>query len=223
MATGQTILSMMEVLNQELQLQAGEADVTKGLVALNMAQDWFETQVSLEPEVFGGAVSTVSTTGSQEYTTYPGGLLRVDKLQLLDSNSRPQWDLVALEHAGDHTNTATWPWNVLSSISQGAPRAYWADGTKIYWDPVPDTVYSVRYYGFASATDITASGTFTYSDIVMLPLASFAVRLLKLGIDDPSNDWAALASSVFGPVIQSLSNFRREGAKGLVYRYRHDT
>ena len=42
MATGQTVLDLMEVLAPELQLQSAEADVVKGLIVLNRAQSAFE-------------------------------------------------------------------------------------------------------------------------------------------------------------------------------------
>ena len=40
MATGQTILDLMEGLDASLQLQASESGVPKGLIAANAAQDY---------------------------------------------------------------------------------------------------------------------------------------------------------------------------------------
>ena len=67
MATGQTLLNIMEDLNGELQLQSGEVDVSKGLRALNAAQDLFETVLATYGrEVLGGTYGTVTTTASTE-------------------------------------------------------------------------------------------------------------------------------------------------------------
>ncbi len=44
---------MMELVNQELQLQAGEENVTKGLLALNVAQDYFESLAAQRPQILG--------------------------------------------------------------------------------------------------------------------------------------------------------------------------
>jgi hypothetical protein len=56
--TGQTLLDTMELLNQELQLQSGEADVVRGLLALNIAQDHFEASAAKRPNIFGSSDST---------------------------------------------------------------------------------------------------------------------------------------------------------------------
>jgi hypothetical protein len=222
--TGQTLLDYMEILLPELQLQSGESDVTKGLKALNAAQDWFEAVVALHPGVLGGQTGDVTTTLNTETTAFPAGLLRVDKLQYIDAiTNRPAWDLDPIYDTGGHAPSNYWPFNVTSSGSPGIPRAYWTNGTNFYWDPVPDGTRTIRYYGFKAAADITAVGTFAYPDIVALPLATFAARLLKLGLDDPVGDLTPLASEVFEPTISALSNFRRERPQGYQYRYRHDT
>jgi hypothetical protein len=224
MATGQTLLNLMELLNQELQLQAGEPDVTRGLIALNAAQDHFEAMASLERGLFGDQVGTVATVASTETTTFPTGLLRVDRLQFLDpSTSRPVYDLEPHDDTGGHAPSHSWPYNVLSTSSAGRPSGYWTNGRSIYWDPLPDGAYNVRWYGFQAASDITASGTFAYPDILMLPLASFAVQLMKIGVDDDAASVGQVGQATFGPVIESLSSFRRDGASGLRYKYIHDT
>lgn len=224
MATGQSLLDTMEVLNAELQLQAGEQDVAKGLLALNVSQDWFETQASLVPQIFGSLIGEIATTQNVETTIFPAGVMRIDKFQLLtQTGGVPKWNLTPIEQAGEQANTHLWPYNLIVSSSTGAPGGYWTNGTNVYWAPVPDAVYYVRYYGFKSAADITAGGAFAYPDQTILPIASFAVSLIKLGLDDPLTDANKLAQSVFSPVIQSLSFFRREGGKGFNYRYRHDT
>ena len=81
MATGQTILDLMEGLDASLQLQASESGVTKGLIAANAAQDYLESLLALQPNNYGSTFSTVTTTPDTESTTFPSGLLRLDRLQ----------------------------------------------------------------------------------------------------------------------------------------------
>lgn len=226
MATGQSLLDRMELLNQELQLQSGEADVTRGLVALNVAQDCFEARAAARPTIYGSTtpVGTVTTAASTETTAFPSGVLRLDRLQFIDaSTSRPAWDLVPLRRVGSHAWNRYWPINVVSTTSTGKPRAYWTNRINIYWDPLPDATHTVRYYGFTPAADITAGGTFAYEDIVMLPLAAFAVRLWKTGLDDQESSAARLAEEYFDPVLDQLGNFNRDGAVGLEYSDVHTT
>src|SRR3990167_4602633 len=141
----------MELINQELQLQSGEVDVTKGLLALNVAQDYFESQAALRPDMFGSGSSTVTTSANTETTAFPSGVLRIDRLQFLDpSTSRPSWDLKPIRRTGGHAANSFWPQAVTSTTSTSRPRAYWTNGTNIYWDPLPDATHTVRYYGFVA-------------------------------------------------------------------------
>ena len=117
-----------------------------------------------------------------------------------------------------------WPYNLVGATgSTGKPRGYWTNGTNIYWDPLPDGTNTVRYYGFSSASDITAGGTFAYPDIVRLPLAAFAVRILKTGIDDNPEDAARFAEQTFTDVLDAMAIFNRDSARGLEYTQRHTT
>ena len=223
MATGQSLLDRMELLNPELQLQSGETDVTRGLLALNVAQDYFETRAALRKDVFGSSSSTVTTTLNTETTTHPTGLLRIDRLQFIDpSTSRPAWDLTPIRRTGGHAWGGGWP-ATLGSAGAGRPTGYWTNGVNIYWEPLPSDTHTVRWYGFQVASDITASGTFAYPDIAMLPVAVFATRLLKAGLDDPIADLDSLAQRAFEPVLDLLTNFNRDGAKGLEFERSHDT
>lgn len=221
--TGQSLLDRMELLNQELQLQSGEADVTRGLLALNVAQDLFETLCAQQPNIFGSQSGTVTTTSGVEYTAYPTGLLRLDGMDYLHPTTLlPVWPLRHVNSIGGHAYSV--PSFVLTAAAGGAsPWGYWTNGSRIYWAPLPDGTYSIRYYGFIAASDITASGTFAYPDIVALPLAVLAGRLMKMGIDDPVTDVAALASEVIGNTIKSLVGFVRDGAESLRYTHIHDT
>jgi hypothetical protein len=223
MATGQSLLDIMEILNQELQLQSGEADVTRGLLALNISQDYFESLAAARKKVKGGQTGTVVTVASTETTAFPTGVLRIDRLQLLDATtSRPKSELRPLKRTGGHAVTSFWPYS-LTTTGTGEPNAYWTNGRSIYWSPLPGGVYTFRWYGFQSATDITASGTFLYDDIVMLPIASFAARLLKSGVDDPAQDVAAVAQESFKSTLDILQTFDRDGAAGFEYEEVHNT
>lgn len=224
MATGQTLLDTIELLKPELQLQSGEQDVTRGLVALNRAQDAFESQYAQYPGAKGSGVGTVTTSANTETTTFPSGLLRIDSLWMLDSNGRQQYELDDPSKAGSQTGASIWPWNqYLASSGTGKPVAFYTNGTNIYWNPIPDAVYTIRYYGFTAASDITASGTFAYDDIFILPLATFAVKLISIGLDDKIEDISALSDQVFSPAIDTAQGFNRTGPQRLTYRYRHDT
>lgn len=221
MATGQSVLDRMEVLHPELQLQVGEADVTRGLIAANMAQDYMEAVFALHPGLFGDTVGTITTTADTETTTWPTGLIRLDKLQRLDSNGRVVADLDGVQQAGGHAPTSDWL--TTSSAITSAPTAYWTNGRAFYWDPIPDAVYTLRWTGLQQQTDITASGTILYPDICLTPLAAFAVKVIRIGLDDDASQLTQLAAELFEPVVAALSTFRREQPKAMVYRYRHTT
>lgn len=219
--TGQSLLNMMELVNQELQLQTGEADVVRGLVALNVAQDYFESLAALR---FGNAKGTVTTTANTETTAFPTGLLRLDRLQTISSvTNRPDGELRRMRRTGGHAmvNGAMWPVNLTTSPGSGKPTGYWTDTSFIYWSPTPDAVYTVRWYGFQAQTDITASGTFLYPDLAAFPMASFAARLMKTGLDDPANDLASLAQESFKAALDNMEMSVRDGADELEYTEIH--
>lgn len=223
--TGQDLLDAMEILDPELQLQPGEANVTKGLLALNIAQDHLESILAEIPGVMGSSVgSNISTAASTETATFPSGMLRLDKLQFIDPvTSLPAYDLVPLYNTGGHAYATYWPVNVIEGMTTGRPQAYWTNGTLIYFSPIPNGIYNLRPYGFFAAADITAGGTFAYKDIARLPIATFAVKLIALGLDDPQDDLMDFARETFNPVLKAYEKFRREQGKGLQYKYSHDT
>ena len=223
MATGQTLLDLMEVMDRGLQLQSGETGVTQGLVALNAAQDHFESYLSLEPNVMGSSIGTVTTAADTERTTFPSGVLRIDRLQFIDpTTSRPAWDLDRVGPIGDYYRSwGIGPTLQFNTTTTGRPVAYWTDGSHIYWDPLPDATHTVRYYGFAPASDITAAGTFSYPDIALMPLATFAVKMSRTGKDDDIASITDMGSRVFAPTIQALSRFNRDRTPAYDYRYVH--
>lgn len=223
MATGQTLLNWMEILFPELQLQTGESDVTKGLLALNAAQDAMETHIAQYDEtMFGGTDGTLITTAGQEYTTFPTGLLRIDGLEMLNSQNLPSYPLSPQRREGG-LQQRWWNYWATSSSTAGQPHGYFTNGLKIYWDMVPDQAYNIRYAGLVQASDITASGTFAYPDICILPLATVATKFLRTGVDDPVDNLNALAQEVFNPMLDAMSGFRRDTPLGYRYTRSHDT
>jgi hypothetical protein len=209
----------MEVLDRGLQLQSGETGVTFGLRALNASQDHLESLLALQPNVMGSTIATVTTTADTESTTFPTGLLRIDRLQYIDSGtSRPAWDLERVGPVGDHYTSGG---VYASSTTTGKPVRYFTNGTKIFWDPLPSATHTVRYYGLVAASDITAGGTFGYPDVVLLPIATFASKLLRVGKDDESTPITQVGMETFAPVIQAMTRFNRDRAPGYDYRYTH--
>jgi hypothetical protein len=222
-ATGQSLLDTMEVMDRGLQLQSGETGVTLGLRALNASQDHFESMMSLQPNVMSSSIGTVTTSASTESTAFPTGVTRLDRLQFIDPDtSRPAWDLERIGPVGDHYTSSTAQYALgYDNATTGRPVRYWTNGSHIYWSPLPDATHTVRYYGMKAASDITAGGTFAYPDIVMLPIVQFAVRMLRVGKDDEAGPIVDLGMQIFGPVIQTLTRFNRDRPPGYDYRYAH--
>jgi hypothetical protein len=210
----------MELLNQELQLQSGEADAARGLVALNRAQDYFESMAALRARCLM-STTTVSQSASTETTARPSNLLRIDRLQLLDANSRPVGDITPLSRVGGQAGATYWPLTATATASTGKPYRYAWDKNYFYWQPLPDSPNVVRVYGLIAATDITADGTFLYDDVVILPMAGFACRLMKIGVDDNMSDVAGLAQESFKAVLDRYELEMRDGARGLEYTEIH--
>jgi hypothetical protein len=221
MATGQTLLDTMELLDQELQLQPGEASVTRGLTALNRAQDHFESLLAVRKGALGGQVGQLVTANATETTAFPAGVLRIDRLSMLSGNGGlPLYDLLPNKRSGTQANSGLWPWAAFTQ-GTGKPAEYKTNGRTITWSPLPSGVFYIRWEGFEVAADISAAGTFAYPDIVILPLASFAVKMFKFGIDDASADLQQVASETFKSTLDALTNFDRDGARGFEYTSVH--
>ena len=222
MATGQTILDVMETMDRGLQLQSGESSVTLSLRAVNVAQDHLEALLSTAPNSYGSTAATVTTAASTETTTFPTGLLRIDRLQYLDPDtSLPAGDLDWVGYTGDQNDKGALGLMLGSLGTTGKPQRYWTNGTDIYWGPLPNATHTVRYYGLVAASDITAAGTFAYPDVAIGPVADFATRLLKIGKDDDPTPISQLGLDMFGPVLAQFGRFNRDRAPGYDYRYMH--
>lgn len=223
MATGQDLLDLMQVLDNELLLQTGEPDVARGLIALNAAQDMFEASVALMPTMFGSDAGTVSITAGSETSPYPTGLLRLDKIWMLDPTTlRPLYPLEVVDMVGGQAWRRRWPASLISTQTSGRVSGYWENGTDIYWSPFPSQSDTVRVYGFSSAADITAGGTFAYPDLTMLPICAFATKLMKAGVGDDSVDLNE-AMAFFMPIVKQLSHYNRDRAAEFIYRGVHLT
>jgi hypothetical protein len=218
--TGQNLLDLMEVLDNELLLQTGEEDVVRALIALNASQDLFESVVSQHPNLLGNTVGTVAVVADTETTTFPANVLRLDKLWMLDDNSRPLYPLHRVDLVGGHMVSHVAPYAAFGT--RGKVNGYWTNGSLIYWSPLPSEAATVRWHGFTPANDITAGGTFAYRDIAAMPIAAFAVKMMRAGVGDDSMDLNE-ATAAFDPVVKRLANFNRDKAPGLVYSQSHDT
>jgi hypothetical protein len=222
--TGQTLLDMMEMVNQELQLQSGESDVTRGLLALNVAQDYFENLAAVRKLKTGSTSPTteISAASGSETTAFPAGFIRIDRIQRLSaSGGVVVGDLDPIERTGGHAPATSVPWLFTQQASTGTPGGYWTQGTSIYWSPKPSQTTYFRVYGFPRAADITAGGTFTYDDGVAFPLAAFATKVLSMGVADSVADLAALANDVFEAVLNTLELFKRDNGHDLTYSRVH--
>lgn len=221
MATGQTILDTMEVLNNELQLQSGEADVTRALRAVNVAQDYLESLLVARRFALPVTITTGSVTAGSATTTFPTGFLRVDRVQMLNRTTLlPEWDLTKLPGPPLQAR------NTLSNLlvpSGGRPMAYWSTGSLIYWDPVPQENDTVRIHGLQAASDVTASGTFAYPDYTIIAVAAFAAYLMKIGVGDVPQDIVSVAKTTFEPVLDQMDGFLADSSPEPVYRDTHIT
>ncbi len=222
--TYQEILDTMELLDQELQLQPSEADVSRALIAINRAVDYFEVELSKYPDILGDYNGNVVTAASTESTAFPSGLLRLDRLQLLGSDSLPLWDVTPIERTGGHRRGWRWPYYIgLSTTSPGKPTGYYTDGRRIYWDPIPDAVHTIRWYGLRASPNAIADAMFPFPDQAALAIASFAASLMKIGLGDDLAEIGGLATQQFSKVIEGLDGFHRDGPSSYDYTYLHTT
>lgn len=218
------LLTKMQVLDNELDIRSGGADETRAIAALDMAQDAWESVIASVPGLLGTVSDVlIATVANQEHTPWPSSLLRLDDLYLLDSNSRQRWQVQVIQDVGGHAPTAL-PYTSSATLSKGAPKSAYTNRANFYWSPLPDAVHALRAYGLFSKADITArTETFAYPDLLSLPMAAYAVRLMEMGIDDPSEELKALAEETFNPAIKALSRPTRQRPESRVYSTVHTT
>lgn len=225
-----TILAKMQVLDNELDIAVGGADETRAISALDMAQDVFESIVANHPDTLG-KISTITTTANQEYTTWPTDLLRLDNLYMMNTQvtpNIPQWEITIIQDVGGQAIGVPYPWLTgvvgYSPSTRGAPTWAYTNRQYFFWAPIPDQAYALRAYGFSSEADITTrSQTFAYPDLVSVPMAAYATRLMEMGIDDPSQELKDLADEIYGPVLNMLRQPTRQRPQSRAYSRVHTT
>lgn len=224
-----TLLDYMEIFDNELETGSGDVDESRSITALNMAQDLWEQVCASQPSGFLQTYSTTTTTASQEYTTWPTDLLRLDSLWLIDTNAspnRPSRKIDLIDEPGGHiADDGTSVLNLTASTQSGAPREYAVTKrSRFLWRPLPDAVYTVRYYGFIRASDYTArANTFAYDDAVALPLSALAVKFLSIGVGDDTGELQAAAEESFTPVIKAIQKATRVKPPSRFYSRVHTT
>lgn len=221
--TGADLLARMKVLNNELRIAANGADEARALTALDMAQDQFQRLAAAMP-IIGQTNDTVTTVANTESTAWPSGLLRIDRVWLLNSDGQQVREVEYTYDTGGHTPTSPWPLNFLAS-GVGAPMAYSASlDDALYWSPRPDAAYTLRIYGLYERTAITSRDTvFGWPKAVSIPLAATAVRILEMGIDDPSDELTALAEEAYQPIFRSMRKAIRSAPMPRHYTQVHYT
>jgi hypothetical protein len=227
-ATGTTpisdVLSDMLVIDNELDITAGGADESRAISAIGMAIRAFEAVIANVPDLLGN-YSTVLTAANTETTSWPGALLRLDSLWLLDANGRQRWEVDSIQDIGAQTPNARWPFGASSVASgNGAPIGYYANRAEFFWRPIPDAVYTLRTYGlYAKIRPAVRTDLFPYPDLVSVPCAAYAVRLMEMGINDTSDELKALAEEIFNPAINALKRPIRQRPQSRVYSRVHTT
>lgn len=222
MSTVADLLSVMQLLNNELKTGASQKDEDRSVLALSMAQHYFETIAGSLPKILQSTID-ISTTADQETTTWSTTLLRLDALQLLDANGRPIRSLESIGEIGGHAPSLPWPLEV--QFSTGGPFAFYGNMRNFYWMGVPSEVRSLRVYGFVEQSEFASrASTFAYPDRFKLPFAVLAVKILRLGLDDPGEtELDRLSTQLFTPLLRQLMMFDRTGPKGRVYTQPHTT
>lgn len=224
--TIQTLFDRMQLYDNQFDLIAGGDDVTRGLVALNLVQDWLELVMAGEADLFK-TDQTFATTANQDFTTWPASLMRLDALYLLDANSRQVRCLDPIDITGGYQPGYPWPLDLFSGvISTGAPFEYEGQqqGAKIRWYPVPDAIYTIRGYGLWAAADYTAAAnTFLYPDTVALAMVPHAAQLLRTGLDREIGAQQAAAEGAFKRLVRFFGRPVHTGPQSKVYDSFHDT
>lgn len=217
------VLGYMEMLNNELELGAGEDDEVNGLLACVAAQHQFETLAATLPKTLATVVNTTTTTINTETTTWPTALLRLDGIFVLDSAGRVVRKIERMQEVGSHAPSMPWPLNLVSPAG-GTPSGYFTDMANFYWLPLPDASYSLRIHGLFEATEPTVrSSSFVYPKRCKLAMAQMAVFLLKYGTDDTKGDLDKLGERLFRPLLRGLQKFDRSGPQDKHYDSVHTT
>lgn len=218
--TAADLLARLNVLDNELSIDTGAADESRALLALDLAQDYYETAAAIQ----GRLVNTVATlvmTPSSSSSSWPSGMLRIDSVLYSDGSGEVEYR----DQTGAHLRPPSSPWPLISgSLAQaGKPYEFWdVPDAALYWIPTPDAAYTVSVIGYRAQSSLTTRDVvFGHSDVVAGPLCAFALRLMELGVDDPSEEYQTLADAWFLPLIKMQRRRLRPRPVGRVYSRVH--
>jgi hypothetical protein len=217
------LLTKMGVLDNELDTSSGGADESRCLSALDIAQDACESVIAGIPEMLG-TTGTLTTVANTEATAWPATLMRVDSIWKMNSTTNlPEYRIDEIQDVGGQAQVVNL-WPVYINQTPGPPRGYWTNRANVYWGPVPDAVYTLRVYGYYEKTAITLrSQTFELPNQVAAPMASFAVRIMSIGVGDDEEDTRRLANELYTPVIKMLQSPSVQRPQSRVYSRMHTT
>lgn len=216
------LLATCKILNNELKIDAGGRDEIRAIMALTEAQHHLENIAASMAGVLQQTI-TVTSTANTETTTKAASLLRIDGIWILDSAGTPITQLERIEEVGGHTPNLPWPFTLASSAT-GALGGYYASFDQFYWLPRPSAASTMRVYGLIEKDEWTArTDDVDYPTRARLALATFAVKLLRIGVDDDIVDLDRLALQTFTSLLRSLSNLDRSRAQQRQYSEYHTT
>lgn len=228
--TLQTVFNRMMLIDDELGLESGGDDVTKGLTAANMVADWMEAEAAAIEGCLGKH-DLLYTAANTETTDWPARLLRLDSLWYIDSNTgRPVWEIEPVQGIGNHVPGMTWPLSemVLTGSSPnitGKPKEYAASGPggQFYWVPIPDAEYWIRAYGLWEVADFTTvDDLFPWPNTVSVPFPAMCVHLFKIGLDRDLTGVGDFIKATFRPVLKGLKRFNKTMPASRVYSEVHE-
>jgi hypothetical protein len=149
--------------------------------------------------------------------------MRVDSLWMTE-NGLPTYEMDSIQDVGGQANgSPLWPTSFVNRIP-GRPWGYFTNRANFYWAPIPDAIYTVRVYGLYEKTAITLrSQTFELPNQVASPMASFAVRMLSIGVGDDEEETRRLANELYTPVIKMLQSPVDQRPQSRVYSRMHTT
>lgn len=224
--TIQTLFNRMALFDNQFDLIVGGDDVARGLIAVNLVQDWFELACMPIAELFQ-TDQTFTTTAAQEHTTWPANLMRIDSLYLLDANSKQVRELEPFDITGAYYPGFPWPIDTLTGLTaNGAPWEYEGQqqGGKIRWSPTPDQVYTIRGYGLWAVADYAAAAdTLLYPDSVALTFGPHAAQILRTGLDRDLSAVQGAAMVAFDRIAAAYGKTIHTGPESRVYTEIHET
>lgn len=226
MATVADVLTVMGILDNEMDVSSGGADESRAIAALTMAQHQFDSIAASLPNVLGDTITIAPTANTEKtaWSTLASALLRIDAIWLLDATAKPIYKLKRIEEIGGHTPSLPWPLQVTLTSGTGGPRGYFSDMRNFYWLPLPDATYSCRIYGYLEQAEWTLrTSTYSMPQRCKNAFAEFAVRVLNGGVGDDVGTLEALGSEIFKPLMKGLGHWDRSEPSSRNYQYAHDT